>query len=129
MGNDMYKPDVEFLQKLCEKWQEILSLKHWSIRVKYERKHKMGKECYAEVHCKPGILAAVVKILDPEDYDDPYVDQNIELSLVHELIHIPLMMFTNHEEGSAEDTLQEQFVEAMARALLQCEHPNPAAEE
>lgn len=124
----MYKPEEEELQAWCAEWQEILSLKHWGIQVKYERKHKMSAGCYAEVHCKPGILSAVIKILDPSDYDDPYIPQNIELSLLHELVHIPLMMFSNHEEGSAEDVLQEQFVESMSKALLRCKHIHAEAE-
>ena len=116
----MYKPSEEELQTWCAKWQKILSLKHWSVQVKYEKKHRMAAGSYAEVFCKTGILSAVIKIMDPMDYDDPYIPQNIELSLLHELIHIPLMMFSKPEEGTTEDVLQEQFLELMSRALLQC---------
>ena len=70
--------------------------------------------------CKTGVMVAVIKILDPVDYDDEYVNQNVELSILHELIHIPLMMFSNPEENSVEDILQEQFVETMAKAFLRC---------
>ena len=55
-----------------------------------------------------------------DGYDDEYVNQNVELSILHELIHIPLMMFSNPEENSVEDILQEQFVETMAKAFLRC---------
>ena len=96
----MYKPSEEELQTWCAKWQKILSLKHWSVQVKYEKKHRMAAGSYAEVFCKTGILSAVIKIMDPMDYDDPYIPQNIELSLLHELIHIPLMMLLQGKWGA-----------------------------
>lgn len=116
----MYRLSNEELQSICRKWQETLSLQHWCIKIKYARRNEMTTGGCAEVFCKTGVMVAVIKILDPIDYDDQYVNQNVELSILHELIHIPLMMFSNPEENSVEDILQEQFVETMAKAFLRC---------
>ena len=41
--------------------------------------------------------------LDSADYPDTPFEQDMEVSLVHELLHIPLLYITDPEEGTLQD--------------------------
>ena len=110
--------NTEELVKICRKWQNCLGLQQWDIQLRVCRKKEMYTGGDAEVLHKPNILSAVIQILDPQDYEDAFIAQNIEQSIIHELLHIPLNMFCKPEDGSVESVLMEQHIESLSRALL-----------
>ena len=50
--------------------------------------------------------------------------QDMEVSLVHELLHIPLRYITEPQQDSIEDILLEAFIERTARLLVQLSRDN-----
>ena len=63
-------------------------------------------------------IFALISILDPRDYPDSPFEQDMEVSLVHELLHIPLRYITEPELNSLEDIHLEAFIESMAKLLV-----------
>jgi hypothetical protein len=112
------------LKVLCRKWQKLLRLQDWEIDCRFAdsiETHDQTGKCRAF----PDRRQAIVRILRPEGFDltdeftqafDDGVDP--EMSLVHELIHIPLEKLLNEDPGEHEKVMQEQAIESIARALL-----------
>jgi len=105
-------------QEACREWQKILRLQDWDITVDIlrDRDMKLGSG-QAEVHWKAVNRSAIVHLLDPTDYQNNYFEQDHERSLVHELLHLHMVMFAT-ETDTPEDTAQEQAVDAIAKALV-----------
>ena len=108
----------EQAQQACQEWQRILRLQDWDIAIDILRARDMGLDGgQAEVHWKAESKSAIIHLLDPADYQNNYFEQNQERSLVHELLHLHMVMFAT-ETGTPEDTAQEQAVNAIANALV-----------
>ena len=61
---------------------------------------------------------ALISILDSADYPDTPFQQDMEVSLVHELLHIHLMYISAPQEGTLQNIHLEAFIERMARLLV-----------
>ena len=61
---------------------------------------------------------ALISILDSSDFPNSPFTQDMEVSLVHELLHIPLRYITEPDTGSIEEILLEAFIERTARLLV-----------
>lgn len=110
--------DKNELQPLCEEWQKILGLSHWEIVIKTKRKEQMtiqGAGCCTWNTCGE---QAIIEICDPMDWDNDDFEQDIEKTLVHELLHIVFGDWENKEDGSAVDILHEQAIDRTAKALM-----------
>lgn len=111
----MKPPSPDALSDLCAAWQARLGLGDWSIVVAYRRAFDLG---HFDGRCSPvpERRCAVIGILHPDDYDPtrPWA-QDVEHTLVHELLHC-----YHHaaDSGSRAELLEEQGVEAAARALV-----------
>ena len=109
----------EELSLLCCKWQKKLRLSHWDIAIRISRAEDMP---IAEVQAANQISLttekALISILDSQDYPKGVFPQDMEVSLVHELLHIPLKYFANPAPSSLEYTLMEAFIEGTARLLV-----------
>jgi hypothetical protein len=118
------KPD---LKELLSYWIPRLDLRDYTIQAHYRSREWLTKhaesdtaDAMAEItsnYCKGDL-----SILDPDDYkteDMKFMDmdRDPEISLVHELLHIPIWKFFQHE-GKAETTAVESFVEIIAQALV-----------
>jgi hypothetical protein len=113
--------DVEEMRERGAFWQRRLLLQDWEIIYKISRKADFtNKESMAEVVYKQNKKQAVIKVVDPADYDfgEDY-PQDHEKSLVHELVHLHLASFDSATEKCrlAERDL-EIAVDSLARALV-----------
>lgn len=61
---------------------------------------------------------ALISILCHDDFPESIFKQDFEVSLVHELLHIPLMYFVHPDDNSIEHVLMEAFIEATAKLLV-----------
>ena len=61
---------------------------------------------------------ALISILCHDDFPQGIFKQDFEVSLVHELLHIPLMYFVHPDDNSIEHVLMEAFIEATAKLLV-----------
>ena len=62
---------------------------------------------------------ALISILDSTDYPDGPFPQDMEVTLVHELLHIPMRYFVDPAPGTLEATHLEAFIERTARLLVE----------
>ena len=112
--------DINELTALCREWQKRLGLSHWRIALRICRSDEMGlKDVSGENEFSLANECAIIRILDSADYPETPFELNMEVSLVHELLHIPLMYISNPEEGTLESIHLEAFIKRMARLLVE----------
>lgn len=107
----MKRPDLDQLLRF---WQTTMRLADWDIIAQYKR-HLQNDGSFINGQCHPQekYKQALIYILDPIDYRDQPVPQDIEKTLVHELGHCHMAPFP------AEHILhEEQAVESYTRALV-----------
>ena len=76
------------LQRLARKWIRRLNLTTFNkIQVSYAPKSEM-EESLGHAYWTPEYKTAVIKILNPDDPEED--EQDVERTLVHELLHIML---------------------------------------
>ena len=113
------------LTKLCLEWQERLGLSHWRMGLRLCGLEEIPlKNSQATNDISLTTECALISILDSADYPDSPFQQDIEVSLVHELLHIPLMYITNPEQGSLEYIHLEAFIERLAHLLVKQRREN-----
>lgn len=107
------------LRAKCSEWQKILRLQDWIINVGIRRERDFVTEGLAEIlPCLPKRMATI-RILDPIDYPENLSEpQDMELSLVHELLHIHLFPLLVDREDEMRQVAEEQAIEAISRGLV-----------
>jgi hypothetical protein len=101
-------------------WKKILRLQDWEININIEREKNMlleGTEgtCSWDISNK----RAQIQILDSIDYDEDFIwKQDMEETLVHELLHLHYGTFENFERGTQENTMMEQSIVIISKALI-----------
>jgi hypothetical protein len=107
------KDDAE-LEKLCREWQARLYLRDWDISIAYLPEEKMDD---AQGVCDPypKLRRASIGILRLEDYPAEAAPQDVEQTLVHELLHCYPHAA---RPGSVAEMFEEQGIEAAAKALV-----------
>ena len=98
------------LKNLCNEWQGLLGLAHWTIDVQVVRGVEIGDN-RGQIEYYPVGEAALVRLKDSIDYHG-YFQCDHEETLVHELLHL---IFDNTAAGGDE---YEQLLDRMARVLL-----------
>lgn len=108
------------LREKCVEWQKILRLQDWIITILITRERHMGcSSRIAEIEAKLPKRMATIRILDPIDYPTGLSeDQDMELSLVHELLHIHLFPLFADREDEMRMVAEEQAIEAISRGLI-----------
>jgi hypothetical protein len=109
----------EQLRAKCAEWQKVLRLQDWDVRTSIVRRSVFtNAETNAEISVNVQHRIAQLRMLDPIDYDPLNVNpQDMEKSLVHELLHIHLWTFTVDLDGSNKDA-EEQAINMIAGALI-----------
>ena len=111
--------NIEQLKTLCSRWQEKLGLAHWNIALQICRERDMPiSHSQGSNQISLANEQALISILDSSDFPSSPFEQDMEVSLVHELLHIPLRYISEPENGSIEETLLEAFIERTARLLV-----------
>lgn len=110
----------EQLQAALAEWQKILRLQDWNIYARIAReKDLFCPDSAAAINWVLAKKTATLQLLDPIDYgEDLAVDQDHEVSLVHELLHLHYAPFDNTENDTLELYMLEQSIEAISRALV-----------
>mgnify|MGYP000879737975 FL=1 len=113
---------VVFTQKELEdylaEWQKRLCLDAWDVRIGIYRERAFdGEGRSGEISYSIESGKAVIKLLDPVDYPDEDFPQDMEVTLVHELLHLKFAAFTPQDD-TLEHRLFEQTVESMANLLV-----------
>lgn len=105
------------LEDKCVEWKKILRLQDWIVDLKIARERDFVlKDANAEISLNEEHKLAFVKILDPVDFDiDQLSPQDMEESLVHELLHIH---FWPLRVGTGDNTAEEQAINMIAGALV-----------
>ena len=107
------------LSDICQKWQDLLRLSHWDIAIRICKKEDMQiNDTQASNKISLTNECALISILDTSDYPDSPFEQDMEVSLVHELLHIPLKYIANPEDNSLENIHLEAFIESTAKLLV-----------
>lgn len=100
------------LPRLVKKWQRILSLQDWDITASYRKKlSEVGNLGECEVTAT--LRAADMLILDPAAKR-----HDVELTVVHEMVHVSTWWTNINGSTSHRNVIGEQHIEALAKALV-----------
>src|SRR6476660_10640149 len=109
-------------------WQKRLHLEDWKVEVRIVRIWDLEQGTLGHIDWSAAHKTAVIKVLNPADYELPKdkVPADMELSIVHELVHLHLSALPlNKSSRNAE----EQVVSMIADALVSLEHGPAPMEE
>jgi hypothetical protein len=96
-------------------YQQILRLQDWDITLSFERAFNVPLEGLGACTIRIGEQTAKIVIREPDDVSDEWeTDGDLELTLLHELMHIKTHAAI--EVGGKLET--EKLVESMARIVL-----------
>lgn len=117
-------PNMRWLVRTTARWQEALGLGGWCVIVQWRRAFDMGENRTAEVNYVRKTQDAWINVLHPADLASGASawchattwEQLYEIAIVHELVHLMLSHWDT--QSKLEDTVMEQAVEMLARALV-----------
>jgi len=109
-------------EKAARKWQKRLGLLDWYITICFRDARDMD-QYPARTKIQQNTQHADIRLMMPEDRQksDPQ-DGNIELDIVHELVHVRLWAIDPLDAEGALYTCREQAIEWIARALISSEY-------
>ncbi len=114
--------DNALLTELVRFWQGELALRDWHIVAAIKPRLEMGKENNADVAVTENRSCAFIRLIHPADSDptemEPY---DMEIALVHEMLHVRLYPFLGYAAGSVRDVAQEQTVHQTSVTLVRKE--------
>lgn len=100
------------LPRLVKKWQRIMGLMDWDVSACYRKKlSEVGNLGECEVTAT--LRAADMVILDPS-----VRKHDVELTVVHELVHVSTWWTNINGSTSHRNVIGEQHIEALAKALV-----------
>jgi hypothetical protein len=109
------------VERLCRKWQVILRLQDWDLTITVGRWHEVHDEALAHTRRSEIRSHAELMFRDEADYRPTPAwpgDNNLELNVVHELLHLKLTPINIPKER---EESEEKVVESLARAILRLE--------
>jgi hypothetical protein len=102
-------------------WQKRLNLQEWNLSVVASRASELKPKTVGNIHWDREKKTAVIRILDPADYNMPFNEmlRDIEFTVVHELIHLEMVPVLSDLQRTQENRREEEHaVNHMAEALL-----------
>lgn len=114
------------LKDCASKWQGILRLEDWDIAVSFAPKSSIESNGMAHAAVYKQTKDAFILIRNPEEFDakPAFSDENdVELTLVHELMHVRLAHLCIDEKLSDQEEL---VVEQIARGFVSMDRGNDA---
>ena len=102
-------------------WQKRLNLQDWNISVVVSRAGDLKPKTLGNVHWDLDKKVALIRVLDPADYRlaPNLILKDIELTVVHELIHLEMApALADLHRTDANRVQEEKAVNRMADALL-----------
>ncbi len=106
------------LRILCAEYQKTLRLQDWRVHIKVGRLPKGDEDDDATVYYSVENKVATICLCDPTYYpEDSLEPQDMELSLVHDLLHLHLApLGLSEDDRHSKDA--EIAVESMAEAVV-----------
>lgn len=125
--------DLDQLAARLDYWTERLRLQDWDFQVQIVRDRDMSlANTQADIQIIPTKKTARISVLDPLDYEPScWNEQDMEVSLVHELLHIHFDGI-GPRENSEDDPrlLQEEIaVNTLSHALVTLDRELTAIKE
>jgi hypothetical protein len=115
-----------YLRQRLVRWQERLKLQDWTISLVMSHPTDLRRGTLGNVHWDADKKTAVIRVLDAADYGRPFraTLEDMEFTVVHELIHLELTSLTRSFKSRSEESFseEEQAVNRMSYALLQLDH-------
>ena len=112
----------EQVQGYIDEWQARLRIDDWHIGLKVEREKDPGY--YAQTAWSNMYRTAMMTIRHPDlqpNKDESPAPQDLECTVVHELVHLRLFPFRQFTEGKMNDYAHEEIecaVDLLAQALV-----------
>lgn len=113
--------------KLCDYWKKTLGLSDWDIVIKTKRRWDIGEERQGEVQYSFLGKQALINILDPSDWNNEDFKQDIEKTLVHELLHCKFAILES-ETGEI-GYYAHQLLNDIAKSFVKCRKGNENGDE
>ncbi|MBU2701135.1 hypothetical protein Ga0466249_002249 [Sporomusaceae bacterium BoRhaA] len=112
---------LDQLRDLCRKWQERLRLQHWDVVLSIVRQSDADMSGnLGSCRCTLSTALSIIKLLDPVDYVNDYYPYDMEMVLVHELLHLHFCPFDDClDSNDLKDIMLERAIEHIARALVE----------
>ncbi|HUI77706.1 MAG TPA: hypothetical protein VLY24_07305 [Bryobacteraceae bacterium] len=98
-------------------WQQRLNLQDWKISIIMSHPSDLKPKTLGNIHWDAEKKSAVIRVLDASDYRLSYREmlEDMEFTVVHELIHLELSSLPRSEASRREE---EHAVNTIADALL-----------
>lgn len=120
-----------YIRQRLVRWQERLNLQDWTISVAMSHPSGLRRGTLGNVHWDADQKTATIRVLDAADYGRPFraTLQDMEFTVVHELIHLELASLTRNFKSRSEESFseEEQAVNRMSDALLQLDRADQSA--
>ena len=115
-----YIVSQEELKKLCEEWRERLRLQAWDVDAGIYRASEFELEnCCGENEWGNRGNKSTIRILDPVDYPKSNFTQDMEVTLVHELLHLHFEAFEPKDKDTLQYDLMERTIDRLAHTLVE----------
>jgi len=112
-----------YLSERLTVWQNRLKLQEWNVSLVLSHPGDLRRGTLGNIRWDADKKTARIRVLDASEYHRPFhaTLDDMEFTVVHELIHLELSSVTRHEESrSAESrSAEEDAVNRMAESLLQ----------
>jgi len=110
----------EQVDRWTKLWQKRLDLNDWQIVTLIVRHTELKPETLGNLHWDNEHHSATIRVLDPCDYELPLSDvpQDIEYTILHELIHLQLSVLPRDTNARA---VEERVVNKISDALFKLE--------
>lgn len=113
--------EIDELRLLMAYWQERLRLQHWDVKLKIARATDFSDtSARGENNWVQSTAESVIHILDPVDWpkNTPF-EQDVEITLVHDLLHLHFSPFDNTAKESQGKIMLERAIDHIAKALVE----------
>ncbi len=110
-----------FVTERLSVWQKRLELQDWNVSVVMARATELKPKTLGNIHWDLEKKSAIIRVLDPADYRLPFKDmlQDMEFTVVHELIHLGLApVLSDLQRSDANRREEEHTVNHMTEAFL-----------
>ena len=107
----------EFVSRSLRIWQDRLDLANWRIRVNLVHANALEPKTLGNVHWDLSAKRATIGVLSADDYTlpTPAMLDDMEVTIVHELVHIQLASLPRSDATSINE---EHAVTELTQALL-----------
>jgi hypothetical protein len=120
-GKELAQRTQQFLDEKLTVWCRRLNLAEWRISINMTYRSDLKPKTLGGIRWDKGKKSAVIWVLDPSDYRLPFPEMlnDMELTIVHELVHLELASLPRSE---ASRSSEEHAVNGIAEALLALDH-------